>query len=689
MRINDPGFRPDQHRFICPKFNSICLFDRDIAVLIHIWHQIINSDIWALRQKPKTKNQKRKTNGEHMKIVAAAIDSWANNRLDILGIGSGNAMFHKSWSNGSWAPSQTDWEAIGGLFISAPALVSWGSGRLDVFAVGMDNAMYHKSWPNGAWSPSQTGWESLGGSFISSPVAVSWGADRLDVFGIGTDNAMFHKSWSNGAWGPSQTGWEALGGTFLSAPAVASWAANRLDVFGVGSDFGMYHKSWSSGAWFPPTEEVWDSLGGAFNGAPAVVSWGSGRLDIFALGFDNAVNHKAWSDNDWDPLADWEVLGGTFTSPPVAVSWAANRLDIFGIGADNSVYHKSWSNGAWGPSQNDWESLGGTLSSAPAVASWAANRLDIVGIGSNDAMFHKSWNSGAWDPSQTDWESLGGTFVLPVMKPVPVPLPPNGLVSNSNYLLGDNGQPLLGVSVTIAINEVFASTNNGYSFQLNCYSPKGSSTEWQQFVIWSSGGDVYGRIDTWSGTSKSDELNRIDGSLVSFPGSTIYNGFSLKITLVYEAGSYNVSGAVFTAIDNAGIVINSVEVTILGQNLRTTGQPATVSNLAPIVALQFNIGGDNGGNAASLLEGAGTITYSSTNPLAFIKKYPSYVSFDDGTLETANLTFGPIPGTVSQVITQSFQAITGAQAPKLPVVVGGHPLPPPDALSLASKSKRS
>jgi hypothetical protein len=80
-----------------------------------------------------------------MEIVAAAVNSWASDRLDIFGIGTGNAMFHKSWSNGGWAPSQTDWEAIGGSFISAPAVVSWGAGRLDVFGIGSDNTMYHKS----------------------------------------------------------------------------------------------------------------------------------------------------------------------------------------------------------------------------------------------------------------------------------------------------------------------------------------------------------------------------------------------------------------------------------------------------------------------------------------------------------------------------------------------------------------
>jgi hypothetical protein len=44
-------------------------------------------------------------------------------------------------------------------------MVSWGSNRLDIFGVGGDRAAYHKAWTGSAWAPSQMDWESLGGQF--------------------------------------------------------------------------------------------------------------------------------------------------------------------------------------------------------------------------------------------------------------------------------------------------------------------------------------------------------------------------------------------------------------------------------------------------------------------------------------------------------------------------------------------
>jgi hypothetical protein len=77
------------------------------------------------------------------------------------------------------------------------SVVSWGAGRLDIFGVGTDNALYHKSYDR-QWS----GWESLAGKFNSPPTAVAWGANRLDVFGRGLDNALYHKWW-DGSQSPS------------------------------------------------------------------------------------------------------------------------------------------------------------------------------------------------------------------------------------------------------------------------------------------------------------------------------------------------------------------------------------------------------------------------------------------------------------------------------------------------------
>ena len=621
-----------------------------------------------------------------MKTIAVAVDSWASNRLDIFGIGTGSGMFHKSWSNGAWDPSQTDWDLIGGTFTSPPTVVSWGANRLDVFGIGTDNAMYHKAWTGNAWDPAQSEWESIGGTFMSPPAAVSWGANRLDVFAIGTDGAVYHKTWDgSGAWSPSQTGWFSLGGTFTSPPVVVSWGLGRFDIFGIGADGAMYHKAFTGAAW-SPSQTGWDSLGGALTGPPAVASWGANRLDIFGIGAGNAMFHKSWDSGAWAPSqTDWESLGGAFTSVPAAVSWGPNRLDVFGVGTDNTIYHKSWDSGAWDPSETGWDSLGGNFLSAPSVTSWGANRLDVFGIGEDNAVFHKSWAAGAWAPSQTGWESLGGTFTIPLVQ---VPPPGTGLVSYNNYLIVGGGAPLMGVVVTINFESDFISTNNGFSFQLNCYPKVGPSvtTVWQQFVIWSPGAGGYtARIDTWAGDETSDELNRIDASLVDMLFSTIKAGYTFKIVLDYVPGSYNVSGAGFAAYDETGALTGTATIAIIGQNLRTTGNAATAANLAPIAAMELNIGGDYNGNVATLTEGSGTIAYSAVNSLSVLNQKPGYIYPDNGTAESANLTFGQLAGAMaSNVIIQRFQSVPASDAPI--VTPPRHGLPPPDSLSLGKQA---
>ena len=272
--------------------------------------------------------------------------------------------------------------------------------------------------------------------------------------------------------------------------------------------------------------------------------------------------------------------------------------------------------------------------------------------------------------------------------PANVPPPTGGLVSNVNYFLEDGGNALTGVSATVNFTVDFVSSANAYSFQLNCYSTEGSSitTEWQQFVIYASpnSSQLYARIDTWSGTAASNELNRIDVALANLPSATIPAGYAFTMALTYtNDGTGTVTGAVYTVTDNHGNSVGSVPITIVGQTLRTTGLPATAANLAPIAALQYNIGGDYGGSTATLTTGAGTINYAAANPLSVVNTEPSYTDFDDGTAENANLIFGPLADSTSQVISQSFVVVSAAGLPKDRKAPGrGHALPPPDELSL-------
>lgn len=349
------------------------------------------------------------------------IVAWGPNRLDAFVIGTDRALYHK-WYGGSWGPSVTGYEKMGGVCTSTPQVVSWGPNRLDVFVTGTDSALYHK-WYSGGWGPSLTGYENMGGVCVGDPRIVSWGPNRLDVFVLGTNRALFHKWWNGSAWGPSLTGYENMGGVCVGQPEIAAWGPNRLDVFVIGTDRALYHKWWNGSAW-GPSLTGYENLGGVCTSAPRVVAWGPNRLDVFVTGTDGALYHKWWNGQSWGPsVTGFERLGGVCVGEPEIVAWGPNRLDVFVIGTDSKLYHKWWNGSSWGPSVTGFESLGGTCASQPRVVAWGPNRLDVFVEGTDSALYHKWWNGSAWGPSVTGFEFMGGVIsaLRPDVEAAPAP----------------------------------------------------------------------------------------------------------------------------------------------------------------------------------------------------------------------------------------------------------------------------
>jgi Hemopexin len=399
------------------------------------------------------------------------------------------------------------------------------------------------------------------------------------------------------------------------------------------------------------------------------------------------------------PISNWNWPNGFGANGIDAALWSGSVCYFFkgsqyirvrrgdtGPGTVDPGYPAPISNWNWGPFGA--QGIDGALYSGSKCYFFSGNQYVRVsradqGPGLLDAGYPapiSNWN----------WGSFGAQGIrAPLYSGGPLLAPPSGgLISNSNYFLDDGGAALTDVSVTVNFDVDFVSSANAYSFQLNCYSTEGQhiTTEWQQFVVYASpnSSELWARIDTWSGTQLTDELNRIDVALANMPSTTIKAGYAFNISLNADT-SGNVTGATYTVWDNTGKSLGSTTIGIVGQKLRTTGQPATAANLAPIAALTFNVGGDYGGSTATLTGGAGTITYAASNALTAANAEPSYTDFDDNTAENANLIFGPLPETANQVITQSFQATTvGAAlaAQEHPVRPHGHVLPPPDNLSL-------
>jgi hypothetical protein len=285
------------------------------------------------------------------------------------------------------------------------------------------------------------------------------------------------------------------------------------------------------------------------------------------------------------------------------------------------------------------------------------------------------------------WTVVDGNFPAPAQS---VPSPSRGLVGDMNYYLDGGGEALTGVSVTVTLTSDFVSTANGYSFQLNCYPTTGPNDEWQQFFFAynPSNNQLMAEINTWNppGIYENPRVPTLafEAPLpVNLPTPAIPANYVLTIALTYyqdpqyegtDQYTAAVAGAIFTVsqqtAEGGQILLGTTTLTMIGQTLYTTGQPATVANLAPISALTFNIGGYGSGTPAALAGGAGTITYAASVGLNATTYDPTQLELSTAstaeTGENSNVVFGPLPwpwspSTVlpSQLVEQLFQAAPG------------------------------
>lgn len=239
--------------------------------------------------------------------------------------------------------------------------------------------------------------------------------------------------------------------------------------------------------------------------------------------------------------------------------------------------------------------------------------------------------------------------------------PEAGLKSSHNYYLYNDGNPILGLVVTIELTKDVVCDDIGFHVQLNANSPVGSKTNWQQYVM---GFDPdykdNGKSEIIIGSSieyfaKPHSFNVAKRSPIKdLPGpKTLPAGAKFIIAIKY-AGN-NVSGADFTYVEKDG----------KGQLKWTIAVPPPKQKPAvpqsvrtPIVAFQVDIVGKSSGDKAVMTSGEGTIIYTSPAPMTVVAKKPA--SNGDTAAETANSAYGELPIGPSKTFTQTFTVTPGA-----------------------------
>jgi hypothetical protein len=120
------------------------------------------------------------------------------NVMHVLQRDTAGAVWHRVFqpAGGWWA-----WEGLGGILTAPPSAASWNVGRVDVVGRGTDNALYHNVVTLG--SPA-SGWFWEGGTNLANgPVIISTAPDRLDVlYYENSGGTIFyrHRRWNGSAW---------------------------------------------------------------------------------------------------------------------------------------------------------------------------------------------------------------------------------------------------------------------------------------------------------------------------------------------------------------------------------------------------------------------------------------------------------------------------------------------------------
>jgi hypothetical protein len=174
------------------------------------------------------------------------------------------------------------------------------------------------------------------------------------------------------------------------------------------------------------------------------------------------------------------------------------------------------------------------------------------------------------------WVDSAGAWNGPQVRGNPVAAPSSGLGSNSNYLMESGCNTLSRVSVTINVQQDITGSD-GFGFQLNAYSAKSDYDAAQQYLIYlapgSGGGQLTCMVDNWTATNS--QIINVQVALATLPSNTLPAGYQLKIELQNDSKN-NITGAVYSAIDNHGKNIGSHTITV----------PA--ADVDPMVAFQLN-----------------------------------------------------------------------------------------------------
>jgi hypothetical protein len=591
-------------------------------------------------------------------VVASNVDG----RLEIFYIRTDNNLCHRFqlalnalfWSEES-VLAETHVEQI--------AVGANKDGRLEIFYTDSHNNLFHNCQPqaaNIATDPTTLTLPWVGqhgfGGITAKQIAVAGNADgRLELFYPDEHNNLFH-IWQNsvpvvGIGQPSQllTNWSQPASLNQTGKQVSAGRNldDCLELFFTDKSDDLMH------AWQLTPATVANP--NTFNGPVsfpkdsaqqiAVGQNSSGQLEIFYVGTNNDL-YRIWQTNV-------PVLPGT--PETIASSWAAKEtriektsarqvtavadvngaLNIFYVGLENKLHFNQQTTppglGANG-APDTWAGESSLASNGVKQIAAAANadgRLEVICINTDGKLYHY-WQTADRGP-------VGSRENLVI-------------ADRQSSIRSNKCNNLIGVSLVVDItDDLVCATDTAYSkafsIQLNAYSPQGSKCTWQQYGFQVSGKNLGCFVNNWETTSKA--LIEATFHLASLPNEGVLpKGYQLQISFGTD-GQSNVSEVTFTVFDELGRQKGNV-----AKNIKSLGNE---KDLAPIVAFEVNVVGEDNEAGALFTSGSGTIRYQADNMLTALPQVPNCAATPNVlTEEIANTNYGPItPSTPSEALEQT------------------------------------
>jgi hypothetical protein len=332
----------------------------------------------------------------------------SSGNFDMYIRGTNGAIWWQRRESGSWLPSQTSWNALGGSVIGEIAATSRGANLVDLFVreysgglIESETAICTKARNGTSWWPSASTWSCFTDfATVESPTATSprnFFPSKLAVFGVNASGQVVNKNWmENVGWGTTIN----LGGKTDQPVAVVSRTSDQVDAFIRDADTGQICTKGYNGTWWP-SQTTWYCIAGSeIDGAPSAAASGAYALDVVGV-HNGSVQRVYWRGSGWQgPMS----IGGTnMTGTVSVVSRTSGQLDFFareasGPYAYSRIRTKALNGTTWGPSQYGWWDLDGDGIDVAAVAP-SSTRLDVVTRGMNDAAVrHRWWDAGGWQP---------------------------------------------------------------------------------------------------------------------------------------------------------------------------------------------------------------------------------------------------------------------------------------------------